>query len=66
MRVKGTVKFFNADRGFGFIKRDDGEDDEVFLHVTQLNASKVRDVTEGDKLTFEVEKTPKGNRAVKA
>jgi len=59
VRLNGAVKFYNEDRGFGFIKRDDGQDD-VFVHVTSLRASKVRDLVEGDRVTFELVDGPKG------
>lgn len=63
-KVAGVVKFFDAAKGYGFIKRDDGQPD-VFLHVTDLRKSKVQDVNAGDKLTFEVQQvTGKGPRAV--
>ncbi len=54
----GTVKFFNAAKGFGFITPDDGSKD-VFVHANNLNG----DITEGDKVSFEIEESPKGLNA---
>jgi cold shock protein len=51
----GTVKFFNNSKGFGFIKSDESGED-VFVHVTGLKD----DIRENDKVTFEVERGPKG------
>jgi cold shock protein len=48
----GTVKFFNTDRGFGFITLESGGPD-VFLHVTALEAAGIRGVSEGDRLSFD-------------
>ena len=48
----GTVIFFNAERGYGFIGPDDGGPD-VFLHITALEAAGIRDVREGDQLSFD-------------
>jgi CspA family cold shock protein len=57
--ASGTVKFFNTEKGFGFITPDDGSKD-IFVHKTA-----VRDrITEGDKVTFDTEQTPKGVNAV--
>ncbi|MCA6437630.1 MAG: cold-shock protein [Bacteroidota bacterium] len=55
---KGTVKFFNETKGFGFIKAEDGE--EIFVHVTGLK-NKIR---ENDVVTFDVENGKKGLNAV--
>ncbi len=55
---KGTVKFFNDSKGFGFIKADSGQ--EIFVHVTGLKD----EVRENDEVTFEVEKGKKGMNAV--
>ena len=55
---KGTVKFFNESKGFGFIKAEDGE--EIFVHVSGLNS----DIRENDAVTFEVQKGKKGLNAV--
>lgn len=50
----GTVKFFNATKGFGFVARDDGESD-VFVHISSLEKSGISTVNEGDKLKFDIE-----------
>ena len=60
--TKGTVKWFNESKGFGFIAREDGED--VFVHHTSISGSGFKSLTEGQAVTFDVEKTPKGPRAV--
>lgn len=57
---EGTVKFFNASKGFGFITPADGSKD-VFVH----NSGLLDDVHEGDKVSYELENTPKGPSAVK-
>ena len=57
--TKGTVKFFNNAKGFGFITPDDGGKD-VFVHSNGL----VDQITEGDKVSFEVEETQKGLNAI--
>jgi CspA family cold shock protein len=59
MPVKGTVKFFNHSRGFGFVAPEDGSKD-VFLHVTALERSGVPAVNEGDTITFDIEDDPRG------
>jgi cold shock protein len=60
--TKGTVKWFNESKGFGFIAREDGED--VFVHHTSISGSGFKSLTEGQAVTFDIEKTPKGLRAV--
>jgi len=55
----GTVKFFNNSKGFGFIVPDDGEKD-VFVHANGL----IDEINEGDKVTFEIEESPKGLNAL--
>jgi len=56
--AKGTVKFFNETKGFGFIKAENGE--EIFVHVTGPK----NEIRENDVVTFEVEKGKKGLNAV--
>ena len=56
---EGTVKFFNNDKGFGFITPDEGGKD-VFVHVKSLND----EINEGDKVSFEIEEGKKGLNAV--
>ena len=58
---KGTVKWFNAAKGFGFIARAEGED--VFVHFNAITASGYKSLNEGDKVEFEIEKGPKGLNA---
>jgi CspA family cold shock protein len=53
MRVSGTVKWFNDEKGFGFLTRDDGEKD-VFCHHTAIQADGFRSLTEGQKVEFDV------------
>ena len=49
----GTVKFFNAERGYGFIQPEDGSND-VFVHATALEAAGIRSLTDGQKVTFDI------------
>jgi len=49
----GTVKFFNAERGYGFIQPEDGSTD-VFVHATALEAAGIRTLTDGQKVTFDI------------
>ena len=51
---KGTVKWFNSQKGFGFIQPDDGGKD-VFVHATALERAGMRGLVEGQKITFDVE-----------
>jgi len=50
----GTVKFYNSQKGFGFIQPDDGTKD-VFVHATALEAAGMRGLVEGQKISFEVQ-----------
>jgi CspA family cold shock protein len=59
MRQKGTVKFFNAAKGYGFITPDDGGKD-VFVHVTAVQRAGIPELAEGTKLTFEVQPDKRG------
>lgn len=65
MRQTGTVKFFNTQKGFGFIKPDQGGND-VFVHVTAVERSGLSQMDEGMRVSFEVEpdKRGKGPKAV--
>ena len=58
----GTVKWFNADKGFGFIAPDDGTKD-VFVHQSAINATGYRNLREGAKVSYEVEEGDKGPKA---
>ena len=60
--AKGTVKWFNDAKGFGFISREDGDD--IFVHHTSISGTGFKSLSEGQAVTFDVEKTPKGPRAV--
>ena len=62
MRTKGTVKWFNDSKGFGFITREDGDKD-VFVHHTGINASGFKSLKEGDKVEFDVVQGQKGPAA---
>ncbi len=61
MRETGTVKWFNASKGFGFIQRESGED--VFVHFSAIEAAGYRSLDEGARVEFEVTKGPKGLQA---
>ena len=59
MPQTGTVKFFNGERGYGFIKPDDGARD-VFVHVTAVEQAGLKTLTEGQRISFDVEPDKKG------
>ena len=56
--TKGTVKWFNSIKGYGFIKPDDGSND-VFVHVSALHKSGIQELNDGQKVSYELE-TSKG------
>ncbi|THA25904.1 cold-shock protein [Streptomyces sp. RKND-216] len=58
----GTVKWFNAEKGFGFIAQDGGGAD-VFAHYSAINAQGFRELAEGQKVNFDVTQGPKGPQA---
>jgi CspA family cold shock protein len=60
--AKGTVKWFNDSKGFGFITSDNGED--VFVHYSSIQAGGFKTLEEGDSVEFETEQGPKGPKAV--
>jgi CspA family cold shock protein len=60
--MKGTVKWFNDSKGFGFITAEDGSD--VFVHHSSIQAQGFKSLAEGDQVTFDVEKGDKGLKAV--
>ena len=60
-RIIGTVKWFNGDKGFGFIEREGGAD--VFVHFSAIQSDGYRSLQEGQKVEFTVEKGPKGPQA---
>lgn len=58
----GTVKWFNESKGFGFISNDDGGDD-IFVHFSAIEGSGFKTLSEGQQVTFEVTRGPKGLQA---
>ena len=58
---QGAVKWFNSEKGYGFIAVDEGED--VFVHYSAIQASGFKSLTEGDRVEFEVTRGPKGLQA---
>ncbi len=60
--AEGTVKWFNAQKGYGFIAPDDGSAD-VFAHFSAVEGSGYRELIEGQKVSFECEQGPKGLQA---
>lgn len=59
----GTVKFFNTDKGFGFISPEGGSKD-VFVHATAVEAAGLRSLSEGQKVSFDEQPDAKGTKAV--
>jgi CspA family cold shock protein len=60
--AQGTVKWFNADKGFGFISNDDSSED-VFVHFSAIESSGYRSLNEDQRVEFEVTQGPKGPQA---
>jgi len=61
MREQGTVKWFNNDKGYGFISRNSGDD--VFVHHSAIQGTGFKSLNEGDSVEFDVTKGPKGLQA---
>jgi len=59
--ASGTVKWFNEQKGYGFIKQDDGQD--IFVHYSAITGAGFKTLKEGDKVTFEVGQGKKGPAA---
>jgi CspA family cold shock protein len=59
MAQQGTVKFFNAEKGYGFIKPDDGGRD-IFVHITAVETAGLRSLAEGQRISYEIEPDKKG------
>ena len=58
---QGTVKWFNAEKGFGFIERESGDD--VFVHFSAIQCEGFKSLDEGQKVTFDVEQGARGPQA---
>ena len=60
--TQGTVKWFNSEKGYGFIEREDGGGD-IFVHYSEIQGSGFRTLEENQKVSFEVGSGPKGDQA---
>ena len=60
-RTQGTVKWFNGDKGFGFVSQEDGDD--LFIHYSEIQGDGFRNLNEGDKVEFEITQGKKGLQA---
>ena len=58
-RLKGTVKWFSSNKGYGFIEREDGKKD-IFVHISVVNNAGLKTLKSGEVVTFEVENSEKG------
>jgi len=61
-RITGTVKFFNTEKGLGFIAPEDGQKD-VFVHYSSIKSNGFKNLVEGDRVEFSIEQSDKGPRA---
>ncbi|NLT98641.1 MAG: cold-shock protein [Christensenellaceae bacterium] len=62
---KGTVKWFNESKGYGFIAKDDGGDD-VFVHFSSIIADGFKTLSEGQRVMFDIEKDPRNSSKLRA
>jgi CspA family cold shock protein len=60
--ANGIVKWFNESKGFGFLSTEDGSD--VFVHYSSIQGNGYKSLAEGDSVSFDIEDSPKGRRAV--
>lgn len=61
----GTVKWFNGEKGYGFISNDNGGED-VFVHFSAIQSTGFRSLTEGQKVSYDVEQDPKNSKKLRA
>lgn len=59
--AEGVVKWFNANKGYGFIKREEGQD--LFVHYSSIEMKGYKNLAEGDRVSFEIEETDRGPQA---
>ena len=60
-RTQGTVKWFNGDKGYGFVTQEDGPD--LFVHYSEIQGNGFRSLNEGDRVEFEITDGKKGKQA---
>jgi len=65
LMYKGTVKWFNESKGYGFIAKDDGGDD-VFVHFSSIIADGFKTLSEGQRVMFDIEKDPRNSSKLRA
>jgi CspA family cold shock protein len=65
LMATGTVKFFNAQRGYGFIVQDNGGPD-VFVHISAVERAGIQHLNEGQRLSFDVQADPRGGKSAAA